>query len=62
MSEKISLPDFITSFNEAHGNLVESLEIFEDTRASIKAKKRNIIKAAKVLMNMVLLSPLAVEQ
>ena len=49
MSEKISLPDFITSFNEAHGNLVESLEIFEDTRASIKAKKRNVIKAAKVL-------------
>ena len=49
MSEKISLPDFITSFTENHGDLVESVEIFEDTRASIKAKKRNVIKAAKVL-------------
>ena len=49
MSEKISLSDFITSFNENHGEIVESVEVFEDTRASIKAKKRNVVKAAKVL-------------
>jgi NADH-quinone oxidoreductase subunit C len=49
VSEKISLSDFIVSFSEAHNKLVESVEIFEETRASIKAKSDKIIEAAKVL-------------
>ena len=49
MSEKISLPDFIASFSEAHGKLVESVEVFEETRASIKPKSKKIIEAAEVL-------------
>ncbi len=48
-SEKISLTDFIASFGEAHGDLVESVEIFEEKRASIMAKSKKIIEAAKVL-------------
>lgn len=49
MSKKSNLPDFIASFVEAHKEVVESVEIFEDTRASIKAKKDNIIEAAEIL-------------
>jgi len=49
VSEKISLPDFIASFSEAHGKLVESIDIFEETRVSIKAKNKKIIEAAEVL-------------
>ena len=49
MSEKISLTDFIASFSESHGDLVESIEVFEETRASIKANRRKIIQAAEVL-------------
>ena len=49
MSKKISLPDFISSFNEAQKEIVESVDVFEDTRASIKAKKDKIIEAAEVI-------------
>ena len=49
MSEKISLSDFITSFSEEHGELVESVEVFEETRASIKVKAKKIIEVAEVL-------------
>ena len=49
MSKKSSLPDFISSFSEAQKELVESVEFFEDTRASIKAKKDKIIEAAEVI-------------
>lgn len=48
-SEKINLPDFIASFSEAHSDLIESVEIFEEKRASIKAKSDKIIEAAEVL-------------
>ncbi|MCW4014140.1 MAG: NADH-quinone oxidoreductase subunit C [Candidatus Bathyarchaeota archaeon] len=46
MSKKNSLPDFIASFSDAHS---ESVEVFEDTRASIKADKDKIIETAEVL-------------
>jgi len=49
VSKKISLPDFISSFNEAQKEIVESVDVFEDTRASIKAKKDKIIEAAEVI-------------
>lgn len=49
MSRKISLHDFISSFNEAQKEIVESVDVFEDTRASIKAKKDKIIEAAEVI-------------
>lgn len=49
MSEKISLSEFISSFSEEHGKLVDSVEVFEETRASIMAKKAKIIDVAKAL-------------
>jgi len=49
VSRKISLHDFISSFNEAQKEIVESVDVFEDTRASIKAKKDKIIEAAEVI-------------
>ena len=49
MSRKISLHDFISSFNEAQKEIIESVDVFEDTRASIKAKKDKIIEAAEVI-------------
>ena len=49
MSRKISPHDFISSFNEAQKEIVESVDVFEDTRASIKAKKDKIIEAAEVI-------------
>jgi len=49
VSRKISLPDFISSFNEAQKEIVESVDVFEDTRASIKAKKDKIIEVAEVI-------------
>lgn len=49
MSEKSNLPDFIASFGEVYNELVESVEVFEDTRASVKAKKDRIIEAAEVI-------------
>jgi NADH-quinone oxidoreductase subunit C len=48
-SEKINLPNFIASFSEAYSDLVESVEIFEEKRVSIKAKNDKIIDAAEVL-------------
>ena len=44
-----SLPDFITSFNEKYGEIIESVDIFEETRASIRAKSEKIIEAAEIL-------------
>lgn len=49
MSKKISLTDFISSFSEAQKEIIESVDIFEDTRVSIKAKKNKILEAAKVI-------------
>ena len=49
MSEKTNLSEFIASFSDAHSDLVESIEVFEDTRASIKVKDDKIIEAAEVL-------------
>ncbi|MBE0634065.1 NADH-quinone oxidoreductase subunit C [Candidatus Bathyarchaeota archaeon] len=48
-SNTIRLSDFIASFNEAHSELVESVDIFEDTRVSIKAKNAKIIEVAEIL-------------
>ena len=44
-----SLAEFVSSFGETHDELVESVEVFEDIRASIKAKNEKIIEAAEVL-------------
>ena len=44
-----SLLDFITSFKESHNHLIESVEVFEEIRASIKVKKDNIIQVATLL-------------
>ena len=49
MSKMSSLSEFISSFGETHGDLVESVEVFEDIRASVRAKDDKIIEAAQVL-------------
>ena len=46
---KSNLADFISSFKEAHASKVESVDIFEDTRASIVAKKDSYIEVAETL-------------
>ncbi|MES0326019.1 MAG: NADH-quinone oxidoreductase subunit C [Candidatus Bathyarchaeia archaeon] len=46
---KSNLADFISSFKEAHASKVESVDIFEDTRASIVAKKDSYIEVAEAL-------------
>ena len=46
---KSNLADFISSFKEAHASKVESVDIFEDTRASIIAKKESYIEVAETL-------------
>jgi NADH-quinone oxidoreductase subunit C len=48
---KSNLADFISSFNEAHASKVESVDIFEDKRASIVAKKDSYIEVAETLRN-----------
>ncbi len=48
---KSNLADFISSFKEAHASKVESVDIFEDTRASIVAKKDSYIEVAETLRN-----------
>jgi NADH-quinone oxidoreductase subunit C len=45
----ISLSDFIITFNEKYGEIIESVEIFEETRASIRAKSEKIIETAEIL-------------
>ena len=44
-----NLSDFISSFEENYGKLVESVEIFEETRASIIAKRDSYIEVAEIL-------------
>ncbi|MBT3285479.1 NADH-quinone oxidoreductase subunit C [Candidatus Bathyarchaeota archaeon] len=44
-----NLSDFISSFEENYGKLVESVEIFEETRASIIAKRGSYIEIAEIL-------------
>jgi len=39
----------MSSFKEAYGKIVESVEIFEDIRASIVAKRDNYIEVAEIL-------------
>lgn len=51
VSKKINLSDFISAFRESQKEIVESVDIFEDTRASIKAKKDKIIEAAEVIQD-----------
>jgi len=46
---KSNLADFISSFKEAHASEVESVEVFEETRASIVAKKDSYIEVAEIL-------------
>lgn len=46
---KSNLADFISSFKEAHASKVESVDIFEGTRASIIAKKDSYIEVAEIL-------------
>ncbi len=46
---KSNLADFISSFKEAHASEVESVEVFEETRASIIAKKDSYIEVAEIL-------------
>jgi NADH:ubiquinone oxidoreductase subunit C len=49
VSKKTSLSEFIASINEAHNELVESVEIFEETRVLIRPKNEKIVEAAEVL-------------
>ncbi len=44
-----NLSDFISSFEGTYGKLVESVEIFEETRASIIAKRDSYIEVAEIL-------------
>jgi len=44
-----NLSDFISSFEENYGKLVESVEIFEEIRASIRAKRDSYIEVAEIL-------------
>jgi NADH:ubiquinone oxidoreductase subunit C len=44
-----NLPDFIASFSETHKDKVNSIDIFEDIRASILTKTENIIEVAEIL-------------
>jgi NADH:ubiquinone oxidoreductase subunit C len=44
-----SLTDFINSFREAHNELVESIDVFEEIRASIIVKNDTILHVAKLL-------------
>jgi NADH:ubiquinone oxidoreductase subunit C len=46
---KSNLADFISSFNKAHGNEVEYVDVFEETRGYIIAKQDSYIKIAEVL-------------
>ena len=46
---KSNLTDFISSFKESHESKVESLDIFEDIRASIVSKKDHYIEVAEIL-------------
>jgi NADH-quinone oxidoreductase subunit C len=46
---KSSLNDFIASFKGAHSSKIESIELFEETRASIVAKKDHYIEVAEIL-------------
>ena len=46
---KSNLADFLSSFKEAHASEVESVEVFEETRASIVAKKDSYIEVAEAL-------------
>ena len=46
---KSNLADFISSFKGNHGKLVESIEVFEETRASIIAKRDSYIEVAEIL-------------
>ena len=49
MLKMSNLSDFITSFSESHKSKVYSIDVFEDTRASIIAKNENIIEVAEIL-------------
>jgi len=46
---KSNLTDFISSFKESHESKVKSVDIFEDIRASIVAKKDHYIEVAEIL-------------
>ena len=46
---KSNLTDFISSFKGNHGKLVKSIEVFEETRASIIAKRDSYIEVAEIL-------------
>jgi NADH:ubiquinone oxidoreductase subunit C len=45
----INLSNFIINFKETHGEKVDSVEIFEGFRTSIRAKNENIIEVAEIL-------------
>jgi NADH:ubiquinone oxidoreductase subunit C len=45
----INLSNFIITFKETHGEKVDSVEIFEGFRISIRAKNENIIEVAEIL-------------
>lgn len=47
----INLSDFIASFNESYKDKINSIDVFEDIRASIYAKSENIIEVAEILKN-----------
>ena len=46
---KNNLADFIEDFSKVHGDETESVEVFEETRASIVVKPDHFIDLAKVL-------------
>jgi NADH-quinone oxidoreductase subunit C len=47
----INLPDFIASFNESYKDKINSIDVFEDIRASIYPKREYIIEVAEILKN-----------